>query len=126
VVNGRDHAIKGGHDDLQECELANCDNIAPAGRRLCRNHRNRASQYNLSDQEMVDFFSPGECEACGSKAQLAIHHDHSCCDNKRPCGKCVVALLCNLCNKAAGACGDDPERLRSLADVISRKNWKER
>lgn len=38
-----------------------------------------------------------------------VHHDHTT-------GK-IIAILCHLCNRGSGLLGDDPVRLRRLADL---------
>lgn len=61
-------------------------------------------------QEMLEA-QGGVCAICkqpesvqkdGSVRALAVDHDHSCCPGDRSCGRCVRALLCNLCNHAVG------------------------
>jgi hypothetical protein len=54
----------------------------------------------------------------GRGESWAIDHDHRCCPRKGSCGECVRGLLCNNCNMAMGSAGDDPARLRALADYI--------
>jgi len=35
--------------------------------------------------------------------RLSVDHDHACCPGgRRPCGKCVRALLCDQCNRLVG------------------------
>lgn len=63
----------------------------------------------------------GAC-VCGRDDKLWIDHDHSCCNGDHTCGKCFRGLLCPQCNSAIGLCGDDPERLRLLADYLDK--WR--
>lgn len=101
-----------------ECAIPDCDKEASFRFPICFPHRDRARKYGLTIQELIDFWGDGKCKVCSSTVKLSVHHDHNCCAMAGSCGKCVVALLCDQCNKAAGSAGDDPERLRRLADVI--------
>ena len=53
------------------------------------------------------------CPGCGTDTPGGrgwnIHHSHRT-------GR-VLAVLCHLCNRASGMLGDDPVRLRRLADI---------
>ncbi len=78
----------------------------------------------------------GRCAACRAEPTkgtgvdgcgLVIDHDHGCCprpkgkDNfVRTCGGCIRGLICPGCNVAAGMAGDDPARLRAIADYLER------
>jgi len=64
------------------------------------------------------------CEVCGSVKNLAVDHDHSCCDTTssdrvRSCGKCVRGTLCRDCN-AALTHDVTPDVLRALADYLEQ------
>lgn len=52
------------------------------------------------------------------RAQVHIDHDHGCCSGKKSCGKCVRGLAHQKCNQGVGQFGDDPARLRLIADNL--------
>jgi hypothetical protein len=59
----------------------------------------------------------GVCAVCGKppdRYRLCVDHDHET-------GK-VRALLCHSCNRALGYAGDDPRRLRALAEYLEGKS----
>jgi ribosomal protein L35 len=64
----------------------------------------------------------GRCYLCGSELTAGhgthIDHDHSCCPPKRSCALCRRGLACHGCNVALGLTGDDPARLRQMADAL--------
>jgi hypothetical protein len=68
----------------------------------------------------------GGCKICGglnaNGKDLAVDHDHSCCDGRKSCGRCVRGLLCSRCNTGIGMLGDSAERLRiALAYLEQRR-----
>lgn len=125
-VNGKDAKLKGDRHHWVPCGISWCKNQMTSHNVVCSTHRTRANQYGLSYQEIKDLLDDAECAACGSRVALAIHHDHRCCDSKFSCGECVVAVLCTPCNKSAGACGDNPDRLRALANALELGSWRAR
>ena len=65
----------------------------------------------------------GRCYLCGDELideRLRIHvdHDHSHCGDLKSCHVCRRGLACGNCNKAIGFAGDDPARLRRMADAL--------
>ena len=70
----------------------------------------------------------GLCYLCGEpldfekKNAVHIDHDHACCRGRRSCGSCVRGLACSGCNTAIGLLGDDPERMRRVADNLEMAN----
>lgn len=54
--------------------------------------------------------SPESATTRGTVRALCVDHDHAT--------GAVRALLCNSCNSALGQAGDDPERLRAMAEYI--------
>lgn len=66
-------------------------------------------QYGITLDEYRALKESG-CAVCGSHHRLAIDHCHTT-------GR-VRGVLCMGCNIAVGQAGDDPERLRSLAEYL--------
>jgi hypothetical protein len=54
------------------------------------------------------------------RRKVAVDHDHSHCSPGSSCAFCRRGLACSNCNTAIGMAGDDPERLRILADNLER------
>ena len=81
--------------------------------------RNACRTYNIS-LEKYDEMHNGGCEACGSKENLCVDHDHSCCPGEYSCGKCVRGMLCKACNIAEGWLDSDPQRAILLAQYMKR------
>jgi len=68
------------------------------------------------------------CYLCGdpldweTPRKIHIDHDHACCQGRRSCGKCLRGLACHTCNTAIGLLGEDPERMRRVADNLEAAN----
>ena len=63
----------------------------------------------------------GRCYLCGcglADVRVIVEHDHSCCPGDKSCRLCRRGLACNDCNIAIGLAGDDPDRLRRMADNL--------
>lgn len=77
----------------------------------------------LADYEAMLASQGGGCAVCGSPPpsdrRLHVDHDHSCCDKKYTCGKCVRGLLCLNCNAALGHVRDNKETLVKLIDYLA-------
>lgn len=86
---------------------------------LCRSHDTTKRTYSLSTEKIVSMLS-SSCEVCGSREQLTIDHNHSCCNARFSCGKCVRGVLCQHCNRSMGQAKDNPTILRMLADYIDK------
>jgi hypothetical protein len=52
------------------------------------------------------------------EGKTVIDHDHQCCPEGRSCKFCRRGLACNNCNMAIGLAGEDPARLRRMADNL--------
>ncbi len=71
------------------------------------------SKYKLTDEQYQEILDhDGVCDSCGKNPATHIDHDH---ESGRYRG-----YLCRGCNWAAGHIGDDPQRLRDLADYLER------
>jgi hypothetical protein len=81
--------------------------------------RNACRNYNLT-YEQYDAMHNRGCEACGSKEELCVDHDHSCCNGEFSCGKCVRGMLCKGCNVAEGWLNGDPQRAILLSEYMKR------
>lgn len=63
----------------------------------------------------------GRCYLGGEELEVDkthVDHDHSHCPPGRSCRVCQRGLACNDCNVAIGIAGDDPARLRRMADAL--------
>lgn len=80
-------------------------------------------------QAMLDA-QGGCCYLCGDELSYddaVIDHDHRCCPpvptrrgtRSVSCSHCRRGLACDACNILIGRAGDDPERLRRIADNLA-------
>jgi len=65
----------------------------------------------------------GQCYLCGDAlvaddASTHVDHDHACCGRERSCPVCRRGLAHAACNVSIGNAGDDPARLRRMADAL--------
>ena len=86
----------------------------------------RASRkFGLSKEKVLQLLRKEKCEICETetspnKCGFHIDHDHSCCPDKKSCGKCVRGLLCQKCNSVIGFAKDDPEILKAAISYLER------
>lgn len=57
-----------------------------------------------------------------SRTGVHVDHDHACCRGKRSCGTCIRGLACQKCNQGIGQFGDNPDRMRLVADNLEMAN----
>lgn len=87
-------------------------------------------QYGLTPERVAELLEAqqGCCYLCGEPLEVGkprsihIDHDHSCCRGRRSCGTCIRGLACHPCNTGIGAFGDNPERMRRVADNLEMAN----
>lgn len=84
--------------------------------RLFRNHGLRPEDWTAlwADQG-------GRCYLCSAdlvEGKVHVEHDHSCCPKGRSCEICRRGLACGTCNRSIALAGDDPGRLRRMADAL--------
>lgn len=87
-------------------------------------------KFGLSLEQWEQMFTDqqGLCYLCSEpldvEAVRGIHvdHDHSCCRGEKSCGTCVRGLACFSCNLGIAKFGEDPERLRRVADNLEMAN----
>lgn len=104
-------AVRKGHRDGREGTCRVCHRI------MTRIHRLKLDPAVAATPMPED----GRCEVCGVQPPnwgLCLDHDHDT--------GAFRGWLCNQCNGAMGFAGDDPERLRALADYLDRKRASSR
>ncbi|MGW0169551.1 endonuclease VII domain-containing protein [Streptomyces sp. NPDC003343] len=74
----------------------------------------RAARYGLTLDELDSLLAAqgDKCAICGSIGRLHVDHCHKT--------GAVRGLICGGCNSAAGHAGDDPARLRAIADYLEK------
>src|ERR1044072_5080 len=100
------------------CRVDDCGRTDLEAKGLCNSHYYR--HLNFGPESLL---LPNFCQVCGRTAEesgrpLHVDHDHTCCSQRKTCGKCVRGILCHGCNTSLGGLGNDPERARKLADYI--------
>lgn len=90
-------------------------------------HKNNNRQYkkhHISKEWLIKEYEKG-CFSCGSKEDLTIDHDHTCCPSySGSCGKCIRGVLCRKCNFALGLLKDNKNTLSNLIKYL--ENYEER
>jgi hypothetical protein len=102
----------------ENCDVPFCKNKHKA-KGLCATHDATKRNYSLTSEQLVEMLSR-LCEVCGAADNLTIDHDHSCCNSRTSCGKCVRGTICQHCNRSMGQAKDNIQILRSLADYLER------
>ncbi len=105
--------------DIKPCAVPHCrKNGGLSDSVLCRQHRQLANNYSLSEERYIEMMSV-PCAVCGSDDGLVVDHDHACCPSKTSCGECVRGTLCGRCNKVLGSVYDSSELLEGLIRYLS-------
>src|ERR1035438_5681784 len=89
--------------------------------------------YGITPEQWQAMFDAqgGCCYLCGEPLDLELKgrgvgistdHDHSCGRGRRSCGTCIRGLACMPCNAGIGNFGDDPGRMRRVADNLEMAN----
>lgn len=99
------------------CTIAGCEKPWSTSA-VCKTHRAQLEKYHLSPVQLDMVLRTG-CLICGAEERLTIDHDHSCCPGAGSCGSCVRGCLCNGCNVALGAFGDDILKLENAIRYLS-------
>ena len=85
---------------------------------VCRRVTTRIHRLGLDPAvAATQYPDDGACEICGVEPPnhgLHLDHDHET--------GAFRGWLCRSCNTAVGLAGDDPARLRAMADYLDRKN----
>ena len=85
-------------------------------------------QYQLTRQDWEALFdSQGRrCAICRTDdpgnhkgSGWVVDHDHRCCPRSKTCGRCVRAILCNVCNVTVGYIENHPDLAAVLGYVAS-------
>lgn len=82
--------------------------------------------YSISREDYAAIYRAqgNACAICqratGATKNLAVDHDHACCDGPVSCGKCVRGLLCSVCNVYLGRMRDDPEAFMRGYEYLKR------
>jgi hypothetical protein len=102
----------------RECNRAHSRNN-PRSKENSRKHHLKKF-YGLSVEQYEELAKDG-CNVCGSKEDLCVDHDHSCCPGRNSCGFCIRGILCGRHNKAEGLLRGDPEDAEALM-IYMRNN----
>lgn len=89
--------------------------------------RKHAKRHGLSPEDVARLRAEQQdlCYLCErplpvNSRQVHIDHDHSHCPRDSSCSFCRRGIACQACNTAIGLAGDDPQRLRRMADNLER------
>lgn len=89
---------------------------------LCERHCSDMSHKGLALGAYIEMMSIAACQSCGSPGPLVTDHDHSCAHvgKNGMCSRCIRGRICSPCNTSLGSLGEDPARIRALADYAER------
>ncbi|NWN89192.1 MAG: endonuclease VII domain-containing protein [Micrococcaceae bacterium] len=86
------------------------------------NHLKNRYGITLEEKDALLEAQGGRCAICddGDVYMWVVDHDHACCPGQKSCGECIRSILCNRCNTMLGSARDDPRRLQSAIEYLSR------
>ena len=90
---------------------------ADRAKRPWRQHK----QFSDGDYAAMWQAQEGRCYLCGEQLDpksVKVDHDYSCCPRNASCPICRRGLVHHLCNIMIGQAGEDPARLRRIADAL--------
>jgi hypothetical protein len=88
-----------------------------------RRAASRKFEYNLLPEEFEAKFKEqdGKCPICLAPLENPdVDHDHSCCPQRKTCGKCTRGLLCHGCNTALGLFNESEEILQRAIQYVNQ------
>lgn len=111
-----------------ECRVRGCTDAIQA-KEVCMRHYNYLRYYGLDLEQIGVLFRPENRKCanpgCGSKENLHLDHDHSCCPpaqsrerGYKSCGACVRGWLCRRCNSILGFTREDVTILEGLVSYL--------
>jgi hypothetical protein len=84
--------------------------------------RHRLKRFNISWTEFQNMIDSQlkKCKICDNDlaGKFVIDHDHSCCEGRYSCGKCIRGILCNSCNLGLGNFKDNKKILESAIKYL--------
>ena len=85
----------------------------------------RARRFGLTQEQFEKMMSDQNekcfiCKVSLKTQQFNIDHDHSCCEGRYSCGKCVRGILCGNCNRGLGMFKDNLEYLKSAIKYLDQ------
>lgn len=81
----------------------------------------REYKYGPGIMRLIDC-QQGLCYLCSEPLDLEakrgfhVDHDHNCCQGIVTCGRCVLGVACDRCNRGCGQFGDDPSLMIRVAE----------
>lgn len=101
------------------------ENPRPPEKNADAHYRHRYG-ITLEQRAQMAIDQQGLCYLCAEPLpsdtrKVHTDHDRMCCPGKKKsCGKCVRGLACEGCNTGIGLLGEDPDRIRRVADNLEK------
>ena len=114
------------------CQVLSCgapiaavsDRAKPHRLAMCVRHCADMQHKAMGLDSYLAMMAIERCESCGSAGPLVTDHDHACDQGhfgkNSMCPSCIRGRICSPCNTSLGSLGEDPERIRALADYAER------